>query len=283
MELFRIIKKDARKALRSCIGRTAAAAMIIAMVYLAFALTQSVLLFIFSGAESLYYDFYSIAESSSEVLAITGIMGAVYFLLMHPLFIGYTKLHLAFAEGKDESINVLFDMFSSAKKYFSSVFFFILFSLKRILALLWLAPGIALFYCAYSFIPEGTATLEILKIAALIVSLSVVIVGVGIFFAFIQRWHLAPYYFISGNGIGKSFSLSVKASKGIRGDILRFKLSFIGWAFLSFFVLPLLWSVPYYFVSSAIYSKYLMEKYEHSLAVVPEDFEHAEEEPNPDP
>ncbi len=283
MELFRIIKKDARRALRGCIGRTAAAAMIIAMAYLAISLTQSVLLFIFSGAESLYYDFYSIADYSPETLAVSGIMSLVYFFLMYPLFIGYTKLHFAFAEGKDESINTLFDMFSSAKKYFPSVFFFIIFSLKRILALLWLAPGMALCCCAYNFIPEGTATLEILKIAALIVSLSVVIVGAGIYLVFIQRWHLAPYYFISGNGIMKSFSLSVKASKGIRGDILRFKLSFIGWALLSFFILPLLWSVPYYFVSSAIYSKYLMEKYEHSLAQVPEDFEHGEPELIPDP
>ena len=278
MELFRIIKKDARKALHSCGGRTVAGAMIFALAYLAVYITETIVFYIFCGEENLS-NYEMIWNGSKEALIIT--IGALllYYVLVFPLAWGYKKLTLAFAEGKDESINTLFDMYSSGKKYFSSVLFTFLFFIKRILVLVFMtAPGLGLMYCSANFIPRGSATLEILRIGATIISGSVAIVGGFGSLAVIQRWHLAPYYFASGSGICKSFALSVKASAGIRGEIFRFKLSFIGWALLSFFVLPLLYSVPYYFMATAIHAKYLMEKYEHSLAVVPENLEHGEEE-----
>ena len=59
-------------------------------------------------------------------------------------------------------------------------------------------------------------------------------------------------------------------AKGLCTDIISFKISFIGWGILSFLILPFLWSAPYYALSNAIYAKYLMERYERSLAQVPE-------------
>ena len=89
-------------------------------------------------------------------------------------------------------------------------------------------------------------------------------------FIFVQRWSLAVYYRALGNGICKSFSLSAKAAKGMHTNIISFKFSFIGWGILSLLILPLIWTVPYYGISNAIFAKYLMERYEHSLAQVPE-------------
>ncbi len=278
MELFRIIKKDARKALHFCGGRTAAGAMIFALAYLAVYITETIVLYIFCGGENIS-NYEMIWNGSAEALIITAGAALLYYTLVFPLAWGYKKLTIAFAEGNDESINTLFDMYSSWKKYFSSVVFTFIYSIKRILVLaIMLAPGLGLLYCSINFIPKGSATLEILRIGAVIISGSAAIVGAFASLAVAQRWYLAPYYFASGSGIVKSFSLSVKATAGIRGEILRFKLSFIGWALLSFLILPLLYSVPYYFMATAIHAKYLMEKYEHSLAVVPENLEHGEEE-----
>ena len=89
-------------------------------------------------------------------------------------------------------------------------------------------------------------------------------------FIFVQRWSLAVYYRALGNGVWKSFALSAKASKGFGTRIISFKFSFIGWGIFSLLVLPLIWTVPYYGISNAIFAKYLMERYEHSLAKVPE-------------
>lgn len=279
MELFRIIKSDARQALRFCGGRTAAAMMIVVLAYLAISLTESVLLLVFAGTEALYLD-YSAAESFSlEILAITGGSAAVYFIVMSVIAMGYAKLHFAFAGGKDESISTLFDMFSSAKKFFGSLFFAIEYSLRLIItAALAATPGTALFYLAYSYIPDTNRTMQLLQITACCVAVSLVILCLSLWLIFIQRWHLAKYYFICGKGVFKSFSLSAKATKKFCTSLIRFKLSFIGWAFLSLLILPALWSVPYYAVSEAIYSKYLMERYERSLAQIPGDDEETPEE-----
>ena len=64
----------------------------------------------------------------------------------------------------------------------------------------------------------------------------------------------------------KAFALSVKATKGFCPDIIRFKISYFGWALLSVLILPLLWSLPYFSTANAIYAKYLMERFEHGTA-----------------
>lgn len=257
--------------MRSFGGRAVASVMIVFLAYLAINLTQAVLLFVFSGAESLYTDFYSLSETSPEVLAITGGAAIVYLLVMPALFLGYTKLHLAFAEGKDESISVLFDMFSSFGKFIGSVVFAVMLSIRYLITLaIAVLPGGAFLYFAYNYIPSANRTLEILRIAACCIAIAIILLCSGLWLIFIQRWSLAPYYFAEGNGVFKSFGLSAKAAKGMNTRIISFKFSFIVWVFPSVLILPLLWSVPYYFLSNAIYAKYLMERYEHILAEVPE-------------
>ena len=148
-------------------GRAVASVMIVFLAYLAITLTQTVLLFVFSGAESLYTDFYSLADTSPETLAITAGAAVVYLFVMPALFLGYTKLHLAFAEGKDESISVLFDMFSSFKKFFGSAVFAVSLGIRYLITFaIAAAPGGAFFYFAYNYIETPNRTLEILKIAA---------------------------------------------------------------------------------------------------------------------
>ena len=286
-----MIKKDARAALRFCGGRAVASVMIVFLAYLAVNLTEAVLLFVFSGAESLYSDFYSLAESSPEVLAITAGAAVVYLLIMPALSLGHAKLHLAFAEGKDESISVLFDMFSSFKKFVGSAIFAVSCAIRYLVTFIAaILPGAAFLYFAYSYIEAANRTLEILKIAACCVAIAIMILCTGLWLIFIQRWSLAPYYFAEGKGIQKSFGLSAKATKGMNTRIISFKFSFIWWAVPSIFILPLLWSVPYYFLANAIYSKYLMERYERFLAEtpeisIPEEPVEPEEEPEatPDP
>lgn len=271
MELFRMIKSDARRAMRFCGGRTVASLMIISLAYLCISLTETVLLFIFSGAESLYYDFYSLYDPSPEVIAITSGAAVVWLFIMPALLLGYTKLHLSFAEGNDESISVLFDVFSSFKKFFGSVVFSVALILRYVFVFaLAILPGGAFLWFAEEYIKPLNRTLEILKIMAVFIAVTVTVLCIFLGIIFIQRWSLAAYYRVLGNGVFKSFSLSAKATKGLYTRIISFKCSFIGWGILSFFVLPLLWAIPYYSLSNAIFAKYLMEKYERSLAETPE-------------
>ena len=254
-----------------CGGRTVASVIIVALAFLCISLTESVLLTVFCGTDVFTSDILSLAETYPEAVFITAGSAVVWIFVIPALLLGYVKLHLAFAEGKDESISLLFDMFSSFRKFIGSAFFFLAFAARCILVFsAAILPGGAFFWFSETYIPEGTRTLEILKISAFFIAFAIIALCIFLAFIFIQRWNLAPYYRVCGNGIHKSFSLSAKAAKGLCTDIISFKISFIGWGILSFLILPFLWSAPYYALSNAIYAKYLMERYERSLAQVPE-------------
>lgn len=271
MELFRIIKNDAKRAMRFCGGRSIASVMIIALSYLAINLTETVLLMIFCGMDALYYETFDLFFLYPETVYIT--LGAlvVWLFLIPALLLGHTKLFLSFAEGKDESLSLLFDMFSTFKKFIGSAFFAIGYSIRYIIVLaVATLPGGAFIWFAANYIPSGNRTADLLKIAACCIGIAIIILCVFLSIIFVQRWSLAPYYRASGNGIHKSFVLSAKATKGLYTYIISFKISFIGWGLLSLLVIPLIWTAPYYGLANAIFAKYLMERYEHSLASVPE-------------
>lgn len=281
MELFRIIKSDAKRAMRFCGGRTIAAMFAVALALIAVNLTESVLLLIFAGPEAFYSDIYTLAKSSPAVLPIVAGSSLLWLLLIPAIAIGYIKLHFSFAEGNDESISLIFERFSSFKKFFGSVFFVISFAVRYILSFAAaILPGGAFFWFTENYIPGGNRTLEILRISAYVIAFAIMILCIALWIIFVQRWSLAIYYYSGGIGIHKSFSLSVKAAKGLHTKILSFKFSFIGWGILSLLILPLVWVIPYYELSNAIFAKYLMERYEHSLAEVPEIEETEEAESN---
>lgn len=262
-----MIKGDARRAMRFCGGRSVASVIVILLACLLINLAESAVFLVFSGAENYFSYFY---DYSPESIAITSVAAFVWLLLIPALILGYTKLHLSFAEGKDESISVLFDIFSSFKKFIGCFFFSVGFIVRYLIVFsLAILPGGAFFWFSEKYIPEEGRTAGIIKISACCIAISIIILCVFLAIIFVQRWSLAAYYRVSGNGIFKSFSLSAKATKGLCTRIISFKCSFIGWGFLSFLVLPLFWSVPYYSLSVAIFSKYLMERYERSLAETP--------------
>lgn len=274
MELFRVIKSDARRAMRFCGGRAIASLMIIALAYLAINLTETVVVYAFTGEIFYTGNFYS----GREYAIIAAVFSAIWLLVIPPLWMGYIKLHLSFAEGNDESINTLFDMFSGFKKFIGSVVFFIEYGIRVIIIFAFaVLPGGAFLWFAENYIPTGNRTAEMLKISACCVAIAIMILCIALAIIFIQRWSLAPFYRVRGYGIIKSFTLSAKAAKGCCTKIISFKFSFVGWWILSVLVLPMIWTAPYYALSNAIYAKYLMERYEHSLAEVPEIIE----EPSP--
>lgn len=266
MELHRIIKCDARRSLRGCWGKSVGAAAVIFASSLAVALSESVLLFVFSE-DFADLDFLSLSNAGPAAIVITALAALAYFLLMPALGLGYTKLHLAFAEGRRESVSVIFDMFSSFKLFVKSIAFTVAISLRYMLcAAVALLPGSVLFYLAKTYIVTEERTLRLLKICACCVSIALMLLCLALAFIYSQRWFAAGYYFVSGRKIHESFRLSALASKGIHAQIASFKVSFAGWWLLSFLALPLLWFLPYYSTSCAIYAKYLMEKLEYTPA-----------------
>lgn len=268
MELHRMIKSDARRALRSCWGKSIAALMVLFLAYLAVTVAESVFLFVFDEGASV--SIFSVSNASLNAVVITAVTTAVFFILMPALRLGYIKLHFAFAEGKEESVSAVFDIFSSFKSFVKSIIFTVALSLRYIFCTaLVLVPGSVLFYLAETYIPSQNKTIHLLKISACCIGIALMMLCLALAFIYSQRWFAARYYFVSGRKIHESFRLSVKATKGLRTEVAGFKFSFVGWAVLNVFMLPIFWSLPYYSVSCAIYAKYLMAKFEHIPAKTP--------------
>lgn len=265
MELHRIIKSDARKALRRYWGRSVAAMLIVFAAYLAISISESVLLFVFSGKGNISAETFDLASTTPEVLVILGCTALAFCLLMPGLLLGFKKLHLGFAKNAETAVYTLFDCFSSFREFFRSLIFSLLLSLRcTAVTLFSLIPGAALIYAAYTYIQPQNRTVYMLKVCAYCVGVIIGLLCLAMGLIFMQRWFAAPYYLVSGSGIHKAFALSVKATRNMNSEIIRFKLSYFGWALLSVFAFPLLWSLPYYSVAEAIYAEYLMERQSRS-------------------
>lgn len=284
MELHRIIKSDAKKALRRYWGRSVVAALIVFAAYLAIALSESILLFVFSGEESVSAKIFDLASTTPEVLVILGCTALAFCLLMPGLLLGFKKLHLGFAKNAETAVYTLFDCFSSLREFFRSFFFSLMLSLRcAAVTLLSLVPGTALIYAAHTYIQPQNRTVYMLKVCAYCVGALVGLLCLAMGLIFMQRWFAAPYYLVSGRGIHKSFTLSVKATRRMTSEIIRFKLSYFGWALLSIFVFPILWSLPYYSIAEAIYAEYLIERQSRSEgSAFDESKEPLEHQKNPD-
>ena len=270
MELFRIIKGDAKRAVRFCGGRSVASAITVALVWISVSAAETLLTLAVSGYSALFADYREVF-SSPKMLAVAAFVSLLWLLVIPALLLGYIKLHLAFAEGRDESIGLLFDMFSSAKKFFGSILFSIMFCLRyAVLLIIAIAPAGALFWFSETWLSGGERIFELLRVVIGLFAASIITLCVSLGIVFSMRWSLAPYYFAAGNGIHRSFVLSAKATKGRLMEILSFRVSFIGWGILSLLIVPMVFTLPYYSISNAIYAEYLMERYRRSFVEVPE-------------
>ena len=265
MELHRMIRKDARRLLSVVWGRSLAAGLILFGVYLLIVTSESALLFTFSGEDVFSFSALDLQAASTEALVIAGGAVLVSLLTLPPLALGYARLHISFAEGRTEGLEPLFLFFSSVKKLFTSVIFSVALALRMWICFsLALTPGVLLTGFLW-YMPVTSRTLQMLQIGACLLSVLLLLLCLSLALIFSRRWFLAPYYFASGESVHRSFSLSVRATKGRYVELMRFSLSFFGWAVLSLLILPMLWCVPYYSAASALYAKYLMERYARSL------------------
>lgn len=266
MELHRVIRKDARRLLSTVWGRSLAALLILLGVYLLIVTVESALLFTFSGEDVFSFSALDPQTATTETLLITGGALFVSLLTLPAGAAGYTRLHLSFAVEKTEGLEPLFQFFSSVRKLLASAVFSVVLALRMgICFALALMPGAFLASFLWFYMPVTSRTLQMLQIGACLLSVLLLLLCLSLALIFTRRWFLAPYYFARGEGIHRSFVLSVRATKGLHTKIMRFSLSFFGWAVLSLLILPLLWCVPYYSTASALYAEYLMERYERSL------------------
>lgn len=183
------------------------------------------------------------------------------FLLLCPLEMGRAGWYLKNTMGGREEPAALFSCFFSPGLYFRSLWFGLQITARRVLwGALFLVPAFAL-SLGLEWMKRANAgpwVLAALGTAAVLVGGAAFI----LYLFFIQRYALVRYCAVANRQLScrRAIALSKKAMKGNHAELLIAKCSFLPWWLLSLTVLPLLYTMPYYEMTLALYARYFSHK-----------------------
>ncbi len=271
MKLRKQIKLNARRALGGSWGKAICLLLIIFSISLIFSLLQgltSLLLGIPDFSDVLTTPQYYLDDVIN--LSIPSFLIAAAFTLFSlivnsPLSFGIRLWYYRLAGGDSEEVAAVFSFFSGLRLFFKAIWHDISLSVRL---LLWSIPfallpgGIGTFALFLLYNAETARTVRLGGFLLLTLACVLSILA-GLFFSiFSKRYLLAPYLIVDNPSISvrQAFRTSIRYTRGYKNELFLFDLSFLPWALLSVLLLPLLYVVPYYNASLALYAKYLVEK-----------------------
>lgn len=188
------------------------------------------------------------------------------FLLLCPLEMGRAGWYLENTLGGREETATLFSCFFSPRLYFRSLWFGLQLTARRVLwGALFLFPSFSL-SLGLEWMKKANAgpwVLAALGTAAVLAGGAAFV----LYLFFIQRYALVRYSAVANRQLTcrKAMAMSKKAMKGNHAELLIAKCSFLPWWLLSLTVLPLLYTMPYYEMTLALYARYFAHKAEAPL------------------
>ena len=262
------IKKGARSALRGNWGKLMTVFLVFVGFWLLLSTTETLLYFLFG------FDPYIdpmmtpgnflddlLAYAPGEILITSGVT-LLWLLLFSPLVAGCFRWLHSLSAGDTPEMKALFCCFTSLRRYGRSVSAAVLVLFRSILwlaAFIALPVGITLFFQMVPFPPASPFAL----FAGYGVTAGWALTTIAVFFylVFIQRYSLVFFCMAEDETLSarKAVKQSVHIMDGHCGELFSLRLSFFWWAILSLSVLPMLYTVPYYCASVAIYARYRME------------------------
>lgn len=194
---------------------------------------------------------------------IQGIFCAAAMFFFSPLFLGCYRLFLLIARDEQPKLSEIFyyggnGLYKCALKFSFSLLIRVL--ARLLISFLPLLVVVALFV----FTPLKNTTNPI--VGAAVFSIFIVL-GLILFVYLCTSLFYAPTAFTMMPQINTNahFRRSKEICQNQKGNIILFYLSFIPWYLLGFFIIPILWITPYFFVTMIIFSFYLENKYKNKF------------------
>jgi uncharacterized membrane protein len=195
-----------------------------------------------------------------------GAFSVLTLLVTTPVFAGQTQWYWSLSEKTKLGVGDVFAWLGSVKLYFKSVGVAADIFVRTLLwgALTCGGPA-AMIAAAYIFFPKGadagTLTSDSICFVMLVGFGGVLLAG-GIFLLlYISMRYFLAYFLLAEDSSRRVRAIvgdSVRYTKGQRWELMKFCLSFILWFVQIYFILPALFVLPYFFSSSAMYSKHLI-------------------------
>ena len=197
-------------------------------------------------------------------LAATVAVPLLGSLLTVPLFFGVKRWYLTAVSGQPEELSGIFFFFTTARLYFRSLWCAICLWVRQFLwSLLFLLPGYAVLGVSFFLATVGRQEPGVLLMALICMFCGglLLLVSCILLAVFLTRYAIAPYLLADDDTLSarRAIRLSVRYTRGHRGELFLAMLSFLGWGLLCLLVFPAFFVVPYYQSTMSLYGKYLIE------------------------
>ena len=189
------------------------------------------------------------------------------FIVLEPLSLGASRFYFYVSKGESPSVEEIFYYFRGKKAFLRSLNFGINALLRGLLwGLVCMLPGTVIMIISgmLSAMPITASSISQYSIALVPISMITLVIGYIFLLAIVLRYFLASYLFISREEIGikECFKVSFKSMVGYRISVLKLYITFIPWLLLCFFVVPLLYVIPYLQTAKFTCAKWLLVEIE---------------------
>ena len=224
-----------------------------------------ILIFFFLFIVTLFNMLHPCFLSGAPFIILTVL--TVFFALAvgFPLTLGVIKIFRRIYNKEDTDLYTVFFYFSSAKLFTKAIRLCITFIMQfGVIALLLLLPSLiieALSAGKIPFISNGDMPLWLSNLWVFGAFLRATAIAILVFITL--RYYLTPYIFIINDNIDimEALLLSRKASKMSIGNFIVLIFSFTGWIILSFFAVPLIFTLPYALMCYTVHAEAVITVY----------------------
>ncbi len=191
------------------------------------------------------------------------------FLICGPLLLGVFRVFWRMQGGMDENPAGVFVYFSSTMLYYKAIRLCFMLGLRLLIfALVFNLPAIAVFvissHAVYDFlkIPIPIWTQHLTYIGNFLTSIGGILTIISMI-----KYYLAPFLFIADDEMDaeEAIHMSAVISKTSLMDFVFLCFSFALWAVLSFFFIPLIFTMPYFIMCYIIHANYSIKDYNERI------------------
>lgn len=268
MTLHGHVKMNAKKCLSNNWGKAIAIVMLSVSIYLLFAIIETIISMLLglpvSGKDFSKLNGVAANIQNTSLLSffVTLAMALASFLILIPLSLGITNWYMQLSNGESEDILSVFNCFSNKKMMLRALGLYFNVGIRLIiLGILYLCMPLATVLLSNWVLKYGEFNgSQFVGYLGLIFGVVLYIVAVLGFSIYSQRYFLCKYYILDGKtSMKQAIKNSVQATNKIRDSIFLYKLSFLGWGILGVLILPMMYIIPYYSMTTVLYARFLME------------------------
>lgn len=260
MGLYSTLKQNAKHALGGQWGRAIAIMVISWIPYMLFNALEYGIRGAIGEPEYVGGNVNITVLSSITTLLILLLM----FIVLTPVQQGVLRWYYRRTSGSDEPVSDLFYYFEAAGSYFKSLWLHFQIGVRMFLWTILLAAlpltGTVIVGMTFGVGRGGRLHGTIALIMGLLTIVWIILLSL-VLSIINMRYFLAPYLLAEhpDKKASRLICQSVKLTKGHKGSLFLFSLSFVGWLLLCIFIIPAFFVIPYINISMAMYARYLIQ------------------------